>query len=66
MRKLRKFIRDRRGVTAIIVALSMPVIAGFAALGLDVGYMVLLQARLQAAGDAVQIGGGADIIALVR
>ena len=52
MRKLTKFIRDRRGAVAIVVALSLPMIAGFAALGIDMGYIVLLQARLQATADA--------------
>ncbi len=52
MRTIAGYFRDRRGVAAIIFALTLPVIAGFAALAIDVGYLTLLQARLQAAADA--------------
>ena len=52
MRTIMEYIRDRRGAVAMVFALSLPVIAGIAALGIDVGYIVLLQARLQAAADA--------------
>ena len=61
MRKITEYIRDRRGAVAIIVALSLPMIAGFAALGIDMGYIVLLQARLQAAADAAALAAATAI-----
>ena len=52
MRKMAGFIRDRRGAVAMVAALTLPVIAGFAALAIDIGHIVSLQARLQATADA--------------
>ena len=52
MRTIEGFFRDRRGVVAIIIALTLPVIAAFAALAIDIGHVASLQARLQATADA--------------
>ena len=45
-------IRDDRGVVAIITALVLPVLVGIAGLAIDLGYVLFVQADLQAAADA--------------
>ncbi len=52
MRNRVGFFRDRRGAVAVVCALTLPVLAAFAAFAIDVGYMMSLQARLQATADA--------------
>ena len=47
----------RRGSVAVVVALVLLVLAGFAALVVDLGYARLVQAQLQAAADAASLGG---------
>jgi hypothetical protein len=60
------FFRDRRGLTAVTFALSLPVIIGGAGLGVETGYWFLEERRLQTAADlssnagAVALRGGAD------
>lgn len=51
------FLRDRSGATAILVALSMPVVAGGMGLGAEVGYHYLLQRNLQQAADMAAHAG---------
>lgn len=47
----------RSGGVAIILALSLLVLLGFAALTIDLGYARMVQAQLQAAADAAAMGG---------
>jgi hypothetical protein len=63
---LPRFLRDRRGLTAVTFALSLPVILGSAGLGVEVGYFFFEERRLQTAADlaanagAVVLRSGAD------
>jgi hypothetical protein len=50
-----------RGAVAVIVAASMTALMGFAAVGVDAGYLVLAQRRLQAATDAAALAGAMDL-----
>ncbi|MGQ0533019.1 MAG: pilus assembly protein TadG-related protein [Caulobacteraceae bacterium] len=64
--RLPRFLRDRRGLTAVTFALSLPVIVGSAGLGVEVGYWFFEERRLQTAADlaanagAVVLRSGAD------
>jgi Flp pilus assembly protein TadG len=60
-RGLRRFRRDRRGVVAVFVALMMPVIAGFATLSIDMGYLLQAKSQLQAAADAAALGAASAL-----
>jgi len=51
------FLRDRRGLTAITFALSLPAIVGAAGLGVEVGYWFLEERRLQTAADLAANAG---------
>lgn len=53
--------RHRRGGVAVIIALSMVVLMGFAALVVDLGYARLVQSQLQSAADAAAMGGAARL-----
>lgn len=55
------FGRDRTGVVAIFVALVMPVIAGFATLSIDMGYLLQAKSRLQTAADAAALGAASAV-----
>jgi hypothetical protein len=65
-RRLTSFVIDRRGLTAVTFALSLPVIVGGAGLGVEVSYWFLEERRLHTAADlaanagAVALRGGAD------
>lgn len=52
---LRRLGRDRRGATAVLFALSMPILAGGMALAVDVGALFLERRELQAASDAAAL-----------
>lgn len=49
--------RDQRGNTAIVLAILLVVLLGFTAMVVDVGYLAMAQAQLQAAADASALGG---------
>jgi len=51
------FLRDRRGLTAVTFALSLPVIIGSAGLGVEVGYWLFEERRLQTAADLAANAG---------
>jgi hypothetical protein len=54
---LLRFVRNRRGLTAITVALSLPLLMGGAGLGVEVGYWFLEERRLQTAADLAANAG---------
>ncbi|MEZ5970463.1 MAG: pilus assembly protein TadG-related protein [Hyphomonadaceae bacterium] len=56
-RLLPSFLRDRRGLTAVTFALSLPVIVGSAGLGVEVGYWFFEERRLQTAADLAANAG---------
>lgn len=49
--RLRNFLRDRRGATAVVTALSAVIVIGFAGLATDVGAVYLESRRLQGTAD---------------
>lgn len=51
----------QRGAVAIVVAASMIMLMGFAAVSVDVGYLVYSQRRLQTATDAAAMAGAMDL-----
>ncbi len=58
---IRGFRRDRRGVTAMIVAFSMVGLVGFTGFVVDVGHVLAVQRQLQASTDAAALAGAQDI-----
>ena len=58
---LRPGDRRRRGVTAVTVAISLPVILGFAALAIDMGYLHNAKIDLQTAVDASALAGASGL-----
>ena len=52
-----RYRRFRKGVSALVVALTTMVLLMFAALVIDLGYARLVQAQLQAAADAAALSG---------
>ena len=52
---------NQRGVAAIIVALSMVVLLGVAALAIDLGYRNIAQNELQNIADAAALAGAAEL-----
>ena len=60
--RVRERINRRcRGVTAVTVAISLPVILGFAALAIDVGYIHNAKIDLQTATDASALAGASGL-----
>lgn len=53
--------KDQRGVAAIIVAIVLPVLIGFAALAIDIGYLCATRNELQDAADAAALAGTGDL-----
>jgi hypothetical protein len=45
-------LKNNRGASAIVVAITLTLLLGFAALGIDVGYMMVARNELQNAADA--------------
>src|SRR5437867_12727241 len=52
-----KLTRDERGLIAMACVILLPVLLGFAALGLDVGYLLDKKQRTTAAADACAVAG---------
>ena len=57
LRRLSQAVRDRSGATAVLAALSMPVVAGGMGLGAEAGYHLLLQRTMQQAADMAAHAG---------
>ena len=53
--------RDRDGVAAIIVAIMLPVIVGFAALAIDMSYAYWIRTQLQHAASAAALAGASQL-----
>ncbi len=58
---LADFVSDRRGVIAILLALTLPIMIGFIGLGVEVGMWFMFKRGLQTAADAAAIGGGHEV-----
>ena len=54
---LSRFVRDQRGVSAIIFALILPVLFGFVGVGVEIGLWYSSKRNLQAAADAGAMAG---------
>ncbi|HLZ66519.1 MAG TPA: pilus assembly protein TadG-related protein [Aliidongia sp.] len=52
---VRRFGADRFGGVAVMVALALPVLLGFGAIGTEVGMWLLTQRRMQGAADAAAV-----------
>lgn len=55
-----RFWRDRRGVVAVAVAILLPVLIGFAGLGIEVGMWFAIQRQNQSAADAAAISAALE------
>jgi Flp pilus assembly protein TadG len=58
---LRRLVRDQNGVVAIIAALSMMMLLGFAAISVDVANLVYVKSNLQASANVAALAGGQNI-----
>ena len=58
---VRNFAKDRRGATAVIVALAVVPIIGLMGFSIDVGNALRVQHALQASTDAAALAGAKDI-----
>lgn len=61
MKKLSRLsiLKSNRGVTAIVVGISIVVLVGFAALAIDIGHLYVARNELQNAADAGALAGAA-------
>src|SRR5262245_28664709 len=67
---MRRLTADRRGLTAITVALCLPLVVGAGGMGVEVGYWYFAERRLQTAADlaanagaiALRAGGSHDVV----
>ena len=57
---LHRFVADRSANTAIMFALSLPVLVGMAGLGVETGYWYFKQRELQTAADVAAIAGAVE------
>lgn len=56
-----KLIRNKKGITLILIALFLVLLLAFAALAIDISYMYLAKNELQVAADAAALAGAATI-----
>ena len=61
-----RFRQDRRGVVAVAVAILLPVLIGFAGLGIEVGMWFWIQRQNQSAADAAAISAGLEYAAYIE
>ncbi len=54
-------LKDQRGVSAVIVAIVLAVLIGFAALAIDIGYLYATKNELQNIADAAALAGTNEI-----
>jgi len=60
---LQRLLRDRRGVTAVFVALAFTMLIGFVALGVETGLWYAIKRQDQSAADAAAISGAYEVAA---
>lgn len=58
----RRFTGDEKGVTLVYVAISLPVILGFAGIGIDIAVWNLDKRESQAMADAVAMSAGVSVL----
>ncbi len=59
---MRRFVKEEKGNVIIIVAFSLIIILGMAALTIDIGYIYTAKNQLQSAVDAAALAGAAGLI----
>jgi hypothetical protein len=57
MKRLTKIFADRRGSVAVHIAVMMIALIGFAALGIEMGYLLLKHREMQSAADGAAMSG---------
>jgi Flp pilus assembly protein TadG len=62
----RRLWRDERGVVAVAVAVLLPILIGFAGLGVEVGMWFWIQRQNQSATDAAAISAGLEYAAQIQ
>jgi Flp pilus assembly protein TadG len=61
-----RFWRDRQGAVALAVAVLLPVLIGFAGLGVEVGFWFWIQRQNQSAADAAAISAALEYAAQIE
>ena len=61
-----RFSRDRRGAVAVAVAILLPVLIGFAGIGVEVGLWFAVQRQNQSAADAAAISAALEYAAQIE
>lgn len=61
-----QFWRDRRGAVAVAVAILLPVLIGFAGIGIEVGLWFAVQRQNQSAADAAAISAALEYAAQIE
>jgi Flp pilus assembly protein TadG len=61
-----RFWRDRRGAVAVAVAVLLPVLVGFAGIGVEVGLWFAIQRQNQSAADAAAISAALEYAAQIE
>ena len=56
-------VRDRRGATILLVAIALPVLIGFTALGVETGLWYAMKRQDQSAADAAALAGAYEVVA---
>ena len=54
-------VRGQRGVTAIVVAIVLPILIGFVALAVDIGFVAMTKNELQNIADATSLAGAGHL-----
>jgi len=60
---LRRLFHDKRGLSAVTVAVSLPVLFGVAGLGIDTGLWYTIKRQNQSAADAAALSAAYEVIA---
>lgn len=61
---MRRFLKDERGNTALVVALLMPVLCGFAVLAVDTANVQMNRQQLQTAADAAALAAAQNLLSV--
>ena len=61
-----RFARDRRGAVALAVAVLLPILIGFAGIGVEVGLWFAIQRQNQSAADAAAISAALEYVAHIE
>jgi Flp pilus assembly protein TadG len=59
---MRRLLRDRRGATAVLVAISLPILLAIAGLGVDAGWWFTIKRQNQSGADAAALSAAYEIV----